>query len=331
MTRVELVPMFWCDERVVDLGPYVPSVDDEGRVAFTALHADGGTSLCVATERGVDEVVVSGGDVDAFVSHPDLDARGDLSVYARLRDGRTAVVRVRDARVEVLVAAGAGFAAIGPAGPTMNDAGAIAFRASREGGCEGAYVVDDGGVRAIATAPSYGAIDGLPVVNASGDAVVRVGGSTRPSVVLRSRGGDERRLFEGMAELGRFAGLADDGVIGVAARRAAGWTFVRTRCGGVEDVLVPGAFEHVRGGLLVAGGLLAVYATPCGGAPSVLVGPSERDHVLLAIGAPTFGSALVDFALNPVSGSNRGWLAVRISLADGRKAIARVLAPVTPW
>jgi hypothetical protein len=70
-------------------------------------------------------------------------------------------------------------------------------------------------------------------------------------------------------------------------------------------------------------GRVVFYATPRGGAHGIFSGPDPTRDRVLAIGDPTLGSTLTDFALNPVSINAHGQLALRVELADGRQAILR--------
>lgn len=173
------------------------------------------------------------------------------------------------------------------------------------------------------------------MVSASGDAVVRAGERDGVASVWRIGATSRERVFRTGAELaglGRFPMLADDGAVGVAVeRRGLGWTYAVSRGGAVSDALGAGSVAFVRGGLLVGGGVLAVYATPHGRPPCVLVGPDVERDVLFALGGAFSGAEITDYALNPVSGANSGWVAVRLSLADGRQVIARTASPVAPW
>jgi hypothetical protein len=83
------------------------------------------------------------------------------------------------------------------------------------------------------------------------------------------------------------------------------------------------AFEHVRGALVNRSGALVYYATPPGGAMSIYAGPDPVADRVLSIGDPMLGSRIAAFVLNPVSINERGQLAIRVELADGRQAIAR--------
>jgi hypothetical protein len=84
-----------------------------------------------------------------------------------------------------------------------------------------------------------------------------------------------------------------------------------------------GTFESFRGVLLSNAGRIVFYATPRGGQLGIFTGPDPATACLLSLGAPLFGSAIADFALNPVSINNDGQVAVRVVLADQRQLVLR--------
>ena len=52
-------------------------------------------------------------------------------------------------------------------------------------------------------------------------------------------------------------------------------------------------------------------------------GPDPVNDCLLGLGAALLGSAIVDFALNPVSINDRGQVAIRVKLANELQLILR--------
>ncbi len=115
-------------EGICNFSPYVASISDDGTVAFQATLVDGGTILMLASAK--QSVVLSPPNGEACISHPDINARGDVCVYTRLADGRPRL-RVRrsgewfsDPNLDHT------YLEAGPLGPTMDEAGRVAFRAT---------------------------------------------------------------------------------------------------------------------------------------------------------------------------------------------------------
>ncbi len=336
MARPKLIPLLVTDGDIVSFGVLVPSVNDDGTVAVTAAHADGHTSLWRLWVGGRECIAHSADPrlgVARFTSHPDIDAAGVLSVYGARADGGTALFLADGDGVRSRVESGDRFRAIAPMGPTMNDRGDVAFRADLVDGGSGMYLSRPDGVQVVVETPDLASLDGLPVVDPEGDVVVRVADHSQVGSVLRVAQGRRTPVFtdgDELAQLGRFPMIASDGGVGVAAeRRGRGWTYVIERGGVQRDVMPAGTYGFVRGGLLVRGGVLAVYVTPHGGAPTVLASPDG--DVLFALGGSFLGATITDYALNPVSGTDAGWIAARISLSDGREVIARTVEPVGAW
>ncbi len=334
MRPIALVPIFETHRAKATLAPYVPAVNDRGEVAFVVTAVDGTTSLWVTSERGRElRFAAPAGSILRLVSHPDHDDHGVLTVYAERTDGRLVLLRADDRDSPLAAFAPSGWREVGPLGPAMNDRGAVAVRGFDADGHAGAFVVDGPEVRwsIIAT------LDGLPLVDRSGALVVHAREAGGGSRLLRvdDHGCDTvlAATSEGEA-LGRFASVAECGDVGIALERAGVWSYVRVESGGareVREVLRAGAFPDVRGGKIVDRGTLAIYATPAGGGLGVYTAADPRTPPLVAMGREAFGAPVVDLALNPVSGSESGHLAVRLALADGREIVARTDRPIEPW
>ena len=87
--------------------------------------------------------------------------------------------------------------------------------------------------------------------------------------------------------------------------------------------MVGAAFESFRGVLINRTGLVVFYATPVGGRLGIYKGPDPVRDRVLSIGDPIFQSTMVEFALNPVSVNEKGQIAIRVNLEDGRQVILR--------
>jgi hypothetical protein len=276
-------------------GPYVPSVNADGIVAFQATLRAGESAIAMG-DGASPRVIAS--DL-AFRSHPAI-AGSELSAYAA---ERTLWTFGKDTSRAVELTG-----EIGPLGPTMNDAGEIAYRS--EGGI---FLARGDAHRCVAKAIDFKAFHGLPVVTSNGSVVFRADTEEGPCI-LRWQG-DARVVVRDV--LGRFPS-ADDARI--AFVRESG-VFIaegeETRC------VVPRSarFAHFRG-VLIAGRHLVFYAARENGPLGVYLG--EEGIPLLALGDTLFGSTVVDFALNPVSIHASGVLAIRVTLAEGSEHILRM-------
>ena len=276
-------------------GPYVPSVNAEGMVAFQATLRTGESAIAIGD--GTSPHVVSS-DL-AFRSHPAI-AGSQLSAYAA---ERTLWRFEKDASRAIELAE-----SIGPLGPTMNDAGDIAFRSE-----SGIFLARGDVLVCVAKAIDFKAFHGLPVVTSNGSVVFRADTEEGPCI-LRWQG-DARVVVRDV--LGRFPS-ADD--TRIAFVRESG-VFIaegnEARCVVQRSARV----SHYRGAL-IAGPHLVFYAARENGPLGVYLG--EAGVPLLALGDTLFGSTVVDFALNPVSIHARGVLAIRVTLAEGSEHILRM-------
>ncbi|MFM7785502.1 MAG: hypothetical protein ACKPE6_12815, partial [Gammaproteobacteria bacterium] len=113
----------------LDFQPYVPAIDDTGRVAFEARLAAGGSGVFLGEGAEVATLFRDDGGL-VPCSHPDRNELGDGAVYARRADGSSALLGFGPEGSRVLVDSRAGeLSGIGPLGPVIDGDGCIAFRA----------------------------------------------------------------------------------------------------------------------------------------------------------------------------------------------------------
>ncbi len=318
-------------EHCSDFAPYVPSINDDGRVAFQAALKSGGTGVFVSDGRDVTAVALStdaGSPVERFASHPDLDARSSLSIYATLKGGEEALVLIDADRSLQAIHPLAPAQSIGPLGPTMNDRQEVAVRAV--GGSGQALIQiwrkDTWETVAESGGPIVG-FEGLPVVNQRGEVAYRANLMEGQQAIFCQRDGAQRVIAttgDEFTELGRFPILNDLGQVAFAARHRSGDWGIYLQTETDRQCLIDGgsAFESLRGVLINNAGLVTFYGTPVGGALGIYAG-IDSPRRLLGLGDALFGGTVTDFALNPVSVNERGQLAVRVALDDGRQFILR--------
>jgi len=312
-------------ERFRDFAPYVASINNQGVVAFQAALRDGGSGVFTSSGGAVARVVDSAtGPFREVCSHPDIASDGSCCFYAILKSGGRGVFLVRGEEAITISETG------GPLGPTMNEAGIVAFRAESEAGHAGVYTGSGGGAvtTIAANAEKFATFHGLPVINSAGAVAFRAD--------LRGGGqgvyiGDGKRLSamvetgEMFSTLGFFPVLNDAGTVAFCGTLCDGRSGVFAASeSGITTVLdSAGPFESFRGVHLNNTGRLVFYATPRGGTLGIFTGPEPRHDRVLALGLPLFGSTIEDFALNAVSINDAGQMAIRVRLADQRQFILR--------
>jgi hypothetical protein len=317
--------------RFVDFAPYVASINDAGTVAFQATLADGHSGVFTGDGQAITDVAVTAlptCPARLFCSHPDINQAGLLTVYARLPSG-DAVLLLHPGGEVTVVGVQDGLASVGPLGPAMNDHGDAAIRGTTPSGRAGVAVWRGGQLHIVAeTGASFCGFEGLPVINLRGQLAFRAalpGGGHGVFLYAEGRCEAIARTGDAFEEIARFPALNDQGTVAFAATPTGGPPGVfMASPDGVECVVDARAgFESFRGVLINNAGPVVFYATPTGGQLGVYAGPDPARHRLLGLGDTLFGARVTDFALNPVSVNERGQLAIRVALDDGRQFILR--------
>jgi len=312
-----------------DFGPYVPSINDHGTVAFFATRRGGSTGVFCGDGGPIHTLHLKAG----YRSHPDLNADETLCVFAELAE-RAQVVLFGRAGAPPEVVAHEGIPTIGPLGPTINAAGAIAFRATSAAGRAGIYVAAHGELARVAEAGErFAGFDGLPVILDDGSVIFRADHLDGTQGIHRwSPGGGLAcavQTGEVFTELGRFPSAEAHGTIAFTATRRDGSAGVFTvNAAGEMTTAIEStkAWENFRGALIDTAGRIVFHATPSGGELTIyaLDAPGATPRRVIGL-RDEFGSCpLTDLALNPVSFNNSGQIALRLKLADGRQFIARL-------
>jgi hypothetical protein len=318
-----------------DFTPYVASINNAGTVAFQAALAGGGTGVFTGHGGPVTTVAeTAGGRYASFYSHPDITDDGALSVYATTPKAKQTVALLDHHQVGSTRDTGESFPTVGPLGPTMNQAGSVAFRANHNSGMSGVFVLkNDGAIVTIAeTDGNFAGFHGLPVINRSGAVAFRADLKSGAKGIFSGHGGERTPVVETGEQFGDFSlfpSINDHGTVAFGATLTAGGVGVFTIGDGrLNTVVAPGVFESVRNALINNSGQVTFAATPHGGTLGAFAGPDPVAGKVLALGDSLFGSTVAEFALNPVSVNDAGQIALRVRLADGRQFILRA-DPVT--
>ncbi|MBS0664430.1 MAG: hypothetical protein JSR48_14285 [Verrucomicrobia bacterium] len=321
-------------ERFGSFAPYVPSVSDDGVVAFQAARRAGGTGLYVGRDGVIAAVAEFAADTGtAFISHPDRNRRGELCAYVGAGETGRGLWFSDGHDARETAGPATGQSAIGPLGPTLNEAGAAALRAWRPDGAAVILVTRGDQVTGVAeTDKTWSAFHGLPVINRDGLVAFRADRHDgTKAVCLHGPGGlqvvaDTTGEF---SDLANFPSLNDAGIVAFGARTRDGqWgVFVAQSGHQAAAVAATHRIESVRNALIDGRGRVIFAGTPKGGTLAIF-GPAGADEPpLLAVGESRFGGVVAEFALNPVSLNASGDFAVRVRLADGRERIAAARLP----
>jgi len=308
------------------LGPYVASINEVGEVAFQATRA-AGAGIFFSDGRGTKELF-GPPRLQDVTSHPDINGARATAFYGELELGRPAVVVSEERHLYAIAEAdGNRFASIGPAGPTMNGSGAVAFRAERSDGASGLYLANRESVAVVAeTDERWARFHGLPLVNERRAVVFRADRHDGRQGIYAWREGATRSIVEtgtSFETISLFPS-ASNGVIAFAATLSEGGAAVFTaEPKRITRVVDPGEpFESYRGALISTAGVVRI-ATPNGGTLGLFEGPDPDAGRILAIGDELQGSTVRDLAANPVSVNARGDIAIVVTLSDDRQLVVR--------
>lgn len=298
-------------DRFRDFAPYVASINDHGIVAFQATLTSGGTGVYTGDGKAISKSAETGDfDIAEITSHPDINSKGSICFYAKLKTGSQSVLLIRDGTTGCIGTS------VGPLGPTISESDTVAYRATLP---DGASTIFAGGLEIARTGERFAEFQGLPVINGHGSVVFRAdlahGGE---GIFVWNSGRIEAVAETGKtySALGRFPIIDDSARVASVAELYEGGSAVFFS---TESNLVTGDFESIRGVLIYEKGEFVIYATP----PKGTLGIYRRETRILGIGDEMFGSVVSEFALNPVSINRRGQIAIRIKLIDDRQFILR--------
>ena len=173
-----LIPAAETGERFSDFFPYVASINNLGTVAFQAALADGGSGVFTSRDSAIDVIadhttalitpITPITAITAITSHPAIADDGSICFYAAVTSGASAVMLLK--RGDLITVA----PSHGPLGPTINQHGAIAFRAVSPTGSDAIFTSNSNAATLIAeVGDKFSAFRGLPVINSRGEVCFR--------------------------------------------------------------------------------------------------------------------------------------------------------------
>jgi hypothetical protein len=313
--------------------PYVAAINPRGEVAFQAALRVGGTGLFLTQGNAISCVYDTVDSIFGyFYSHPALNHQQDICFYAKRLSGQTGLFLRSSGQLKALALTGNGLTQIGPLGPTMNQKGKIAFRASdvQKSGIFTVSRTED--VNCIAdTQAQFSAFQGLPLINDLDQVVFRADLKNADQGIFMAEKGQLRAVAEtgpDFSHLGLFPCLNANGNVVFSATKQSGESGifqVATQAKSQVKMLVDNTngFESFRGALLSDQEQLIFFATTQQGNLGIFTGPDPQQDKLLAIRDPYLDSQIAEFALNSVSINAQGQLALRLKLANGKELIVR--------
>lgn len=279
-----------------DFGPYVPAIDDSGRVSFFASLADGSHGIFRGTGEGEPELLFGACEI---TSHPDMNEAGRLTFYGKLKSGQSALFLDGTWVTE-------DFACIGPLGPTMNESGAVAFRGERTLGKPGIFLLHEGRTETLAEAgDEFSAFHGLPVVNNANEVAFRADLTSGSQAIYLWRSGQRHLVADTSGEfktIGLFPSLNHAGSVAFAATKADGWSGIVIVDGKGARREMSATGWNFRGALINSAGHEVIFATPRGGDLGIYTSELVR---LFGVGDACLHSAVSELAQLRVHQRNR--------------------------
>lgn len=306
--------------------PYVASINNHNLVCFQAEWVNGHTGIYTFDGHQISTVVdTTHGFFQHFYSHPDLNDNGAICFYAVLQTGQPCVGLIHQGDFFPLAQTGNDFAAIGPLGPTVNEWGAVAFRAQTKPGIHGIFKGQGQHVEKISdTSTRFAQYFGLPVIDDDGTVVFRAEEKHGIQGIYASDShGRIKTVVDTSTQfqsLGYFPALSLDGAVlfhGILDTGKSGVFAAK------DDVVTTlhsdDGFESYRGVLMGKPGHMIFYATPRNGRLGIYCGTEARR--VLSVGDAWGESFIEEFALNPVSINEKGGVVIRIKLLDQTESL----------
>lgn len=256
-----------------------PSINANGAVAFRAESAGGGSGIFVGGNGGAPTAIVNNAAGSQFlnfgISDPRINASGAVTFFANRTDGSSGIFLRSGGIVSTIAdtnssfAVGQTFAQFG--GPSINNAGTVAFSASSSTGQLGVFTGTAGGAPSrVSPGTAFAAVASQVFINGNaGLAVVGMNAAGETQVLTGAAGGafsvaatTASPLFSSIELAAPF--LTNDGlaVVFVATREDTGVNGIFRLAGGTITTLVDssGGFQDFRDIALAGDGSLLAFS-----------------------------------------------------------------------
>jgi hypothetical protein len=318
---------------VVENGP----INDQGALAFRAVLKSGGEGLFTrAMDGSLGIIAITSDLVRTFPAGFSINKGGTVSFGADLRDGVRTIFTGSGQELTRLVDTGpdSPFSDLLLPAATINDAGAVAFRATLKSGGAGLFMVRPG------EQPRSLYVSGGPFTAFLSPADLQRNGETVAFRAILSTGAEG--IFTGSGEATvtivttgealsavSNGSINDAGTVAFRATLSAGGQAVLTGNGGpltvIADTSGPFSSFFDNASINIAG-TVAFAANLKDGGNGIFTGPDPAADKIVATGDPLFGSTVVSIDATPFPPrglNNAGQLTFVAQLADGRTVLVR--------
>lgn len=321
------------DEKFKDFSPYVPSINDNGDVAFQAELNNGNKGIYTGNGEEIKTIAETSGEFfKNFYSHPDINNKGNICFYAELISGMHGLFLFKDGIIITLCDTSSVYKDIAPLGPTMNEDDIIAFRALSADDQQGIYLAENNEIIKIAeTGDIYKEFFGLPVVNKNGEVSYRADLNNGVQCIFTNNYVSPEILTElknSFNRIGNFIGFNESKTIVFNGEH-------KNKSGGIykisDNKITTAAdsndsLNNFRSAFINNKEEIVFYANS-GNGNTGLYYLSEKDNKIYCIiskGDKFHNSIVQEIVMNPVSQNNRNHLAVRLNFENNIQMIIRI-------
>ncbi len=269
-----------------------PSINAAGTVAFSTVTSDGSGQVIYTGDGGpLIGIADTTGILQTFFGIPAINTDGTVAFGAFRRDNTEALYAASGGTLTLIAETGSMFSSFhNNGGPSLNDAGDVAFNADRGGG------------------------RGLAIFTSSQGVISLVAGSTDDGRFTVIEGRPAINSYGAVAFLAFFRN--DDDVSGAGV-------FVGDSSGAPPTLV---AIANVSGTPAMNGAGVVAYNDVVEGGNEVIytrAGPEEPAVEVIRTGVPLFDSTAALLGLSTYGFIDNGLLAFGAQLADGRGVIVR--------
>lgn len=298
------------------------SINDAGRVAFSAGLDAGGVGVFTGDGGLITRIDDAGGPFPR-IYETSINRSGTVVFSADLDAGGSGIFLADGQRVATIVDSGGPFGSLAFVGVSLNDREQVAFRAPLDDGSEGIYLASSGTISELYHSRGPFRSFGDPSLNNAGEvAFVATFDNSSQGGVFRGNGGPLTPI-PGTSESSPSQ-INDAGVVAFAATSAAGNNIFLSD-GGPGVLFASGPDISRRLSLNNVGTVAFARVVGEGVITGIHTGPDRVRDKVISSRDLLLGSTIVFFypSPGPDALNNRGQVAFRAVLADGRVVIVR--------
>jgi hypothetical protein len=308
-----------------------PAMGSEGNVAFKGV-LEGVQGIFRGRGAALTVIAMDNGTFGFIGNNPSINSVGDVSFAANLDAGGEAILRGRGGPLTTIAQTDPGVFAFFGFDTSVNDAGVVAFKAELDNFDEGLFFGSGGPIATVylaSTSPFLGTDVG-PALNNVGQIAFHEQLDNFTPGIFRSTGTTIVTIADARGFLADFPyppGINDNGVVVFAATNDEGGQAVLIGSGGpvtrVADNRGPFASFDFGGPGINDANEVVFTATLDTGVQGIFTGPDPLLDRVIETGDTLAGAVVINLTSCREALNNRGQLAFRANLDDGRTVLVR--------